>query len=96
MQGVILFYFLFVNLLAFGVYGVDKYKSLKQKERISERELHVLSLIGGFLGASLAMSFFSHKISKNSFLIKHIGIILLWIGVILFTFLNLKSTSFSF
>lgn len=96
MQGVILFYFLFVNLLAFGIYGVDKYKSLKQKERISERELHVFSLIGGFFGASLAMGLFSHKISKNSFLIKHIVIILLWIGVIVYSFFNLGGANLSF
>jgi len=82
MYEVALFYFLFVNLLAFGIYGIDKYKSLNQYERISERELHTLSFIGGFLGASLAMALFSHKVSKNSFLLKHIFILMVWIGAI--------------
>ena len=79
MQLVILSYFIFVNLLAFFVYWVDKVKSEKSSWRISELELHVFSLLGGFFGASLSMYLFRHKTSKSSFLVKHIVIVLVWI-----------------
>jgi len=95
MAEVILFYFLFVNLLAFSIYWVDKRSSLHQRERISERELHTLSLIGGFFGASLAMGLFSHKSSKSRFLLVHICIILLWIGAGVSIFVS-RDALFSF
>jgi len=84
MQEVILFSFIFINILAFIVFGVDKWFSLTKHQRISERELHTFSLIGGFLGATLSMVIFSHKTNKSAFLIKHILIILVWILAIIF------------
>jgi len=84
MYEVILFSFVFINVLSFIVYGIDKRLALKKQQRISERELHTFALIGGFLGATLSMAIFSHKVSKSSFLIKHILIILVWIIAIIF------------
>ena len=84
MQEVILTSFIFINTLTFIVYGIDKWFSLKKHQRISERELHTFSLIGGFLGATLSMAIFSHKTNKAAFLIKHILIILVWIIAIIF------------
>ena len=84
MQKVLLFIFIFINTLTFIVYGLDKWFAFKKYQRISERELHTLALIGGFLGATLSMAIFSHKTRKSLFLIKHILIILVWIGVIIF------------
>ena len=84
MQEVIFFSFIFINLLAFIVYGLDKWFALKNYQRISERELHTFALIGGFLGATLSMAIFSHKTSKSSFLIKHILIMIVWIIAIVF------------
>ncbi|QOP46104.1 DUF1294 domain-containing protein [Sulfurimonas paralvinellae] len=95
MQKVILFYFLFINLLAFLIYGYDKFIASKTKaRRISERELHTFSIIGGFLGATLAMAIFHHKISKSSFLIKHIIILFLWIAGILCYFTQVDELNF--
>ncbi|WP_369811200.1 DUF1294 domain-containing protein [Sulfurimonas microaerophilic] len=82
-------YFIFINISAFFIYSFDKYRSTKTKaSRISERELHVFSLLGGFLGATLAMALFRHKISKNSFLYKHITIMLVWILGVSYFFLR--------
>lgn len=86
MQEVILAYFFFINILSFIVYALDKHKALKNKQRVSELELHIFALIGGFFGATLAMALFSHKVSKNSFLLKHILIILIWIAAFLYYF----------
>lgn len=94
MQKAILIYFVFVNIAAFGVYTFDKYVSRVGGRRISEKELHTFSLIGGFLGATLSMALFRHKSEKSSFLIKHILIMILWIAGILYYFLELNALNF--
>jgi len=98
MQKVILFYFIFINLLTFIIYGYDKLLSQKSKSRrISEKELHTFAIIGGFLGATLAMALFHHKISKSAFMVKHIIILILWIAAIIYylTQLNFVLSLFS-
>ena len=98
MQKVILFYFLFINILAFLIYGYDKFIASKTKaRRISENELHTFAIIGGFLGATLAMALFHHKTSKRSFLLIHVIILLVWIAAIIYylTQLNFISSLFS-
>ena len=94
MQKAILIYIIFVNVAAFVVYTFDKYKSRIGASRISEKELHTFSLIGGFLGASLSMALFRHKTSKVSFLLKHIVIIIVWIVGIVYYFLELNKLNF--
>lgn len=78
----IFFYIAFINSITFIVYSIDKLKALRNNSRISERELHTFSLIGGFLGATLSMAIFKHKVSKTSFLLIHISIMIIWILVI--------------
>ena len=95
MQKAILIYFIFVNVAAFVVYAFDKYRAMKKgASRISEKELHTFSLIGGFLGASLSMALFRHKTSKTSFLIKHVMIMFIWIGGTLYYFLEFNELNF--
>lgn len=94
MQKVLFFIFLFINILSFLIYTFDKFRSTKNKWRISERELHTFSLLGGFLGSSLAMALFHHKTAKSSFLIKHILIILLWIIALVYYFTQIDILNF--
>jgi uncharacterized membrane protein YsdA (DUF1294 family) len=52
--------------------GEDKHQAQKQgnlvhQERISERTLHEVALIGGFIGIILGARVFNHKTSKPSF-----------------------------
>ena len=94
MQKVILVYFLFINIAAFVVFSFDKFRSRVGASRISEKELHTFSLLGGFLGATLSMVLFRHKTSKSSFLIKHIFIIILWIVAISYYFLEFNTLNF--
>jgi len=56
-----------VNLLAFGYYGYDKWRSIRASRRIPEVVLHGLSLAGGSPGAYLAMRTFRHKTIKGRF-----------------------------
>jgi len=93
-QKVLFAYFIFINLLTFFIYWIDKHFAISSKRRISETELHTFALIGGFLGASLSMFIFRHKVSKSAFLIKHIIIILLWIGAISYYFVEINQLNF--
>lgn len=66
---VILGYLLLSNLVAFVVYGIDKYKAKKGKWRISESTLLMLAIFGGSIGAWLAMKVFHHKTMHKKFYI---------------------------
>ncbi len=95
MQRVIFYYFLFINLLTFLIYGYDKFVSrYAKRRRISEKELLTFSMIGGFLGASLAMALFHHKIAKSSFLMKHIAVLFLWVAAISYYFTQIDVINF--
>jgi uncharacterized membrane protein YsdA (DUF1294 family) len=95
MQKVILSYFIFINIIAFFIYSYDKFLSMRKgSSRVSEKELHAFSLIGGFLGATLSMAIFRHKVSKSSFLIKHIFIMLIWIVAAVYYFTEINKLNF--
>ncbi|HAO52289.1 TPA: DUF1294 domain-containing protein [Candidatus Magasanikbacteria bacterium] len=64
---VITTYLIAINFVTFIIFGLDKHKSIKNKRRISEKTLWFLSLVGGSLGAMLAMKMFRHKTKKLSF-----------------------------
>ncbi len=49
------------SIIAFIFYGADKAMSKTGRLRIPENVLHIMSLIGGFLGALLGMLVFRHK-----------------------------------
>ncbi len=58
-----------LSLLTFIVYGVDKSAALRQMYRVPENTLHLLALLGGWPGASLAQRLFRHKTRKTAFLV---------------------------
>lgn len=62
------YYIVLVNAVTFLFYGIDKYKSQRNKNRIPEHWLHVLALAGGSLGALAGQKVFRHKTAKKSFL----------------------------
>lgn len=49
------------SFIAFILYAVDKRRAVKNQPRISQRTLHILSLLGGWPGAYLASRLFQHK-----------------------------------
>ena len=55
-----------VNLISFIIYGVDKYKAVKGKWRVSENALLMSAAIAPF-GALLGMRAFRHKVRKARF-----------------------------
>lgn len=55
------------SLTAFVLYGIDKRRAVKERPRISEKTLHIVSLLGGWPGAYLGSRLFRHKTLKMSF-----------------------------
>nr|WP_312579971.1 DUF1294 domain-containing protein [Sedimentibacter sp.] len=65
----ILIYIIFINILSFILFYLDKRKAIKDKWRIKERTLHISSFMGGAAGSVLAMYLFHHKTKKIKFCI---------------------------
>lgn len=57
------------GLLAIMAYGFDKYAAIKGHWRVQESTLHLLSLLGGWIGALVAQKVFHHKLSKKRFML---------------------------
>jgi uncharacterized membrane protein YsdA (DUF1294 family) len=60
-------YGLAVNVVAYLAYACDKRCAQAGEWRVSEAQLHLLELLGGWPGAFLAQRRLRHKCSKNSF-----------------------------
>ena len=61
------YYLIIINLITFIIFGIDKYKAIKDQWRIKEATLLGLSFIGGALGGMLGMYVFRHKTKKFYF-----------------------------
>lgn len=57
----LLLYLAAVNVLAFVLYGVDKFKARQGRWRISEATLLLTAVLGGALGAWVGMLLWHHK-----------------------------------
>ncbi len=64
-----LLFVLVMSLITFGVYTVDKLKAEKNKWRIPEKTLLLLSVFGGVYGALIAMYKIRHKNRKALFIV---------------------------
>ena len=60
-------YLLFINVIAFFIYGIDKRRARKCQWRISENILLGVAFLGGSVGALFGMSVFHHKTRKKKF-----------------------------
>ena len=63
----ILIYLLIINVVAFFVYGIDKYKAKHDKWRIPEAALLLLAAIGGSIGVWCGMKVWHHKTMHKKF-----------------------------
>ena len=77
------YYLLIINIITFIIYGIDKYKSIKHKYRISEATLIILAILGGSIGAFLGMITFHHKTQKKKFIILIPIILLIWVYILI-------------
>ena len=58
---------IFINIITFFVYGLDKLKAVNHWWRIPETVLLGLAVAGGSIGAYLGMQVFRHKTLKPLF-----------------------------
>ena len=56
-----------VSPICLAMYAIDKQRAGDQQDRIPERMLHLLALMGGWPGAVLAQRLFRHKTKKVAF-----------------------------
>ena len=85
MKVLLLVYVLFINIVSFVIYGMDKWKAQRGKRRVSEKTLLILAGIGGSIGAYGGMMFFRHKTKKVKFYVGVPAIIIIQIVMILFS-----------
>lgn len=64
---VLLLYLALINLVAFFLYGIDKWKSRHAKWRVTEARLLAVALLGGSLGAWLGMKVWHQKTQHPRF-----------------------------
>ena len=67
LENILVVYLVFVNIAAFGMYGIDKQKAIRKQWRIPEAQLIFLAVIGGSVGALAGMKVFHHKTRKPKF-----------------------------
>ena len=63
----IIFYYIAVNIVAFAMYGADKFFAKRDMWRISEKALLGIAAIGGAFGAFAGMETFRHKTKHAKF-----------------------------
>ncbi|MBQ7891320.1 MAG: DUF1294 domain-containing protein [Erysipelotrichaceae bacterium] len=62
-------YFMIINLVGFVMMCVDKQLAIHHKNRVPERVLFLIAIIGGSFGSILGMYAFRHKTKHLSFVI---------------------------
>lgn len=65
---IFLIYLFLINFIAFCVMGWDKKAAIRHRQRVPEKSLFLLAILGGSLGSTIAMIFFHHKNRKPKFL----------------------------
>ena len=63
----LLIYLAVINIVAFFLYGIDKWKAQHDKWRITEATLLWIAVAGGSLGALLGMRLWHHKTQHAKF-----------------------------
>ena len=62
-----LIYLVFINIVTFSLYGIDKWKAKRSKWRIEESTLLWWAAFGGSIGALLGMKVWHHKTLHKKF-----------------------------
>lgn len=66
---IIKYYFIFINIISFFAYGLDKIFAISKKRRIPELTLLNISIFGGAPAGFIAMHLFHHKVKKKKFVV---------------------------
>lgn len=82
------YYLLAINVVAFIMYGIDKYKAKKAKWRIPEATLLLLAVLGGSIGAWMGMKVWHHKTMHKKFKYGIPAILLIQIALMEYLHMN--------
>ncbi len=66
---ILAFYILIVNILASAVTVIDKNAAKKHRRRVRERDLMLISAVGGSVGMFITMKVIHHKTKHPKFMI---------------------------
>ncbi len=83
-----LYYLLFINIITFMMYGIDKLKAKKGKWRISEATLLMMAIVGGSIGAWAGMRIWHHKTMHKKFQYGIPAIIIMQIALVVYLYTN--------
>lgn len=83
----------FMNLLSFTLMGLDKRRAKKDKWRISEKTLFLVTALFGGLGGTLGMFLFHHKTRHWYFRLFFPLFLLLQAAAIVYYFLKIRGIS---
>ena len=79
----ILIYLAAINIVAFFLYGIDKWKAKRNKWRVTEARLLWIAVAGGSIGALLGMKVWHHKTQHAKFRFGLPAILILQIAAVL-------------
>lgn len=80
-------YLVLINLAAFLLMGIDKFRARRELWRIPEKVLFGSALLGGSIGAIAGMFFFRHKTRHLSF---RLGLpVILLLQIVLYVWLQI-------
>ena len=83
MNKYILLYLALMNIVAFILYGIDKWKAQRNKWRVTEARLLWIAVAGGSIGALLGMKVWHHKTKHNKFRFGLPAILILHLAAVL-------------
>ena len=73
-----------INIIAFLMYGVDKWNAKHELRRIPEKTLLGIAAVGGSVGAYVGMQLFRHKTRKPKFYIGIPTIVVIQVAIVLY------------
>ena len=85
---IIITYVITINLIAFFLMGLDKWKARKRAWRIPEVTLFLFAIFGGSIGSILGMFLFHHKTRHWYFRYGLPAIMILQVGLVVWLLLS--------
>ena len=82
-------YFMIINLVGFVMMCVDKQLAIHHKNRVPEKVLFLIAIIGGSFGSILGMYAFRHKTKHVSFVIGMPVILIIQLVLVYFVIHNI-------
>ena len=79
---IVAIYLVVINVVTFFLYGIDKWKALRDKWRIEEATLLWWAAFGGSIGALLGMKAWHHKTLHKKFTIGVPAILMAQIAIV--------------